>query len=82
MIIIQPNPQVIGAQLGADIQRLLTDEFGLVLCPNCLGGGVIPRPWPSPDPDPVACPTCDQAGRVSSQVRDEWLDWQQGGEPA
>ncbi len=78
-MVIQPNPRVIDEQLAADIKALITDESGLVMCPNCLGDGVVERPWPSPDRDPVACPTCDQAGRVSPDVRAEWLDWRQEG---
>ena len=66
------------AAIDEAVQQSLTDEFGLQRCPNCDGDGVIPRPWPSTDPDPVVCPTCDQAGRVTPAEREEWLDWHEG----
>ena len=83
------NPYVSAEQRAADIEaairRLALDSAtfaaamrevdGLVRCPCCDGDGVIPRPWPSVDPDPVVCPTCNQAGRVPPQERAEWLAW-------
>lgn len=67
--------------VGATTARRQREDFesGLVMCPCCLGDGVVERPWPSPDRDPVACPLCDQAGRVTPDVRAEWLDWRQEG---
>ena len=82
MIVIRPNPEVIGAQLRADIAALIAARDphpGLVDCPSCEGDGAIPRPWPDPDPDPTPCPTCGASGLVEPQVRDEWLDWMQSG---
>ena len=79
-MVLKPNPDIVRGWVAEEIAKVRDAE--LVECPNCLGEGVIPRPWPSPDPDPVECPTCEQAGRVSPEVRDEWLGWQAGGESA
>ena len=75
MIVIHPH--VSAEQRAADIEAAICrhEVDGLVRCPCCDGDGVIPRPWPSVDPDPVVCPRCDQAGRVTPQERAEWLAW-------
>ena len=80
VMVLKPNPDVLRRWVAEEIAKVRDAE--LVECPNCAGDGVIPRPWPSPDPDPVECPTCEQSGRVSPEDRDEWLGWQSGGEPA
>ena len=75
---LRPTPDELAAAINEAIHKAITDEFGLQRCPCCDGDGVVPRPWPSPDSDPVACPVCDQAGRVTPTERSEWLDWHEG----